>query len=131
MDDHVFARNEKHLVLEGTIGAASLTYDSLLMAFMMGAHYRGGNLDLKQATGLMSQIHVIANGEKWKSVNGVKLYQDINHTTDSSYQIVPYSNFAIHTTPNWDYQIEFTYPLYLENLQRTPAQLAIKLEHHF
>lgn len=128
---HVFSNNEKDLVLEGTIGAASLSYDSILMAFMVGAHFHGGNLDLKQATGLMSQVHLIANGEKWKSVNGIKLYQDINHTADSSYQIVPYSNFSIHTTPNWDYQLEFTYPLYLSDFQKTPSKLALKLEYHF
>ncbi len=127
----LFAKNEEKILGEALMGLASVSQDALLLGLLGGAYYNGGELNLEQSMGLMSQAHLIWNEENWKSVNGIKFYHDINHTQDHAFQPVPYSNLAFHVGPNLDYQAKFVWPLYVKGLNRNPAQLTLEIEHHF
>lgn len=127
----IFSDDHKRMALEGQAGFAALTHKSLLLSFLLGAFYRGGELNLNQSAGPMVHMHLLMSGESFKSVNGIKTYQDLNHTEASNFQLVPYSNLSLHSTPNWDYQLEVTWPLKIGSLHETPGRLSLKLEHHF
>ncbi len=130
-NSQLFAKNADQFLGEALLGMASVTQDSLLLGFLAGTYISAGELNLDQSLGLMAQTHLIWNEDTWKSVNGMKFYQDLNHTQTDSYQLVPYSNLAFHDGPNLDYQAKFVWPVYTPGLHRTPAQLTVEIEYHF
>ncbi len=127
----VFSRGTKQLTLDGNFGIATQSFDSFLFAAMLGAHIHAENFDIKESAGLMGDLYLLYSKETWKLVNRIKFLQDINFRSSFGYQIIPTSSLSYHSNPNWDYQIEFTYPVYLEHLQSTPSSLVLKMDYHF
>ncbi len=127
----IFSDHEKDVVLEGALGAASLSFKSILFSSLMGGYYRGGDFEKSQSLGLMGQFLAIASPENWKSINGLKIYQDMNHTQAENVQLNPFSNFAYHANSNTDLQLEMNWPLRVKGFYRNRFQLALKLERHF